>query len=211
MRSRRGAHAPPSTHPQRPPRRVVLPADRAGAVAHLLAGRHREPRPWRVLRHRRVPRDHHRAAAGVHGRRLHGPGARWASSASSSSACCCGASTRPIRALSLLLTFGLAMVIEQAAAHDLRRAAALVGDPAGAARPVHRRRLLLSQVPRAADAWSRSCASPASGSCCSARPSAASCAPACRTRTWWARSASRSSPTWRRSPSSASASRGSRA
>ena len=37
--------------------------------------------------------------------------------------------------LSLLLTFGLAMVAEQSAAHDLRRGAALVCHPAGAARP----------------------------------------------------------------------------
>ena len=81
------------------------------------------------------------------------------------------------------------------AAHDLRRGAAAVLDPAGAARPVLRRRLHLSALPPAHARASRSppCARP--GSCSTARRSAASCARACRTPTWSARSASRSSPT----------------
>jgi branched-chain amino acid transport system permease protein len=95
--------------------------------------------------------------------------------------------------LSLLLTFGLAMVAEQALRMTVRRAAAVVVDPAELRGQVFigdfvypRYRLLIWR-------W-RSPAWPRSGSCCSARHSAAWYELACRTPTWSARSASRLNP-----------------
>ncbi len=78
-------------------------------------GRHREPRPWRVLRHRRVSRDHDRAAAGFTAAVFVAPVLVGL----------LGVVVERLLlrrfykadpALSLLLTFGLAMVIEQCCA-----------------------------------------------------------------------------------------------
>ncbi len=112
-------------------RRRLLPADRARAVADLLARRHRQSGARRVLRDRRLSRGRARAAAS-------------ASPARSSPRRCWSAligivierllfrrfyRSDPI--LSLLLTFGLAMVAEQGLRMIFGAVAAALLDAAG--------------------------------------------------------------------------------
>ena len=176
----------------------VLPVDRARAVADLLARRHRQSRPRRVLCDRRLPDA--RALA----RRLASAASIVASPIRSA---LLGVmiertlfrrfySADPI--LSLLLTFGLAMVAEQALRMIFGAPPLSYSIPQGCAgQLVHRQLHLFVSIACCCSA-SPPPASRACGCCCSGPRSDASCAPACRTPTWSARSASRCSPTCRR-------------
>ena len=100
--------------------------------------------------------------------------------------------------LSLLLTFGLAMVAEQTLRWIYGAAPLSFAIPQVLARPGLDRRLQLFLLPHASCWVSPSCAWRGCGCCSTAPRSGAWCGPACRTPTWSARSASRSSRTWPR-------------
>ena len=92
----------------------LLPADRARPVADLQRRRRGQPCAWRVLRAGRLRFARDRAAAWASAPRWCCRRSRWRCSASSSSASSCAASTRPTRSCRCCVTFGLAMVAEQA-------------------------------------------------------------------------------------------------
>src|SRR5215208_4979484 len=142
VRRRRAAHLPSRASAERVARRRLLPPHRARAVADLLARRDRQPRPWRLLRHRRLSCRPARAARRLR-RRLHRlAGAR-------------RRARHAVRALLLPPLLPLRSDPQSAphlrpcdgdravAAHDLRCGAAAVLDPARASRAAPHRRFHL--------------------------------------------------------------------
>ena len=97
--------------------------------------------------------------------------------------------------LSLLVTFGLAMVAEQAIRIIWGAAPLSAIDPAGVSRLGHRRRFPVFALPPDAAGRGRRGRCSASGCCCTRPRSAAWCAPASSGRTWSPHSASGCSPT----------------